>query len=181
MATAASGSDPYCTATQFVSFFDERSVRELLSDDEAPVTGNLDDNDALADILRSASGEVEASACAGQRYVINSSRNDLEALTGNSAAYLAYLVGCLAFNRLWLRRPNTQVQLPPACEKADEFLERLRLGERVFGILENHQAAALAAEVETPAQVEARRGLVYSADRLFGRRVNRLGGRSTEE
>lgn len=174
--TAASGSQAYCTADQFVQFAaDDRVVRQLLSDDDTPVTGALSDNELLAALLRQASGEVESAACAGQRYVINSDRNDLETLTGNSAEYLAAVVATLAFNRLVNRRPSAGQNVQPTVDynAAQDFMERLRLGQRVLGVLENQQAAALEADVETASQVEARAGVTYTMGRFFGRRNNR--------
>lgn len=174
--TAASGSQPYCTVDQFFAFRDERSVRQLLSDTGAAVTGELSDNAQLATLLSAASGKVESAACLGQRYVIDSETNDLASLTGNSAAFLAKLVADLAFFDLWKRRPNptAQQRMPPECEEAEKFLERLRLGERVFGVLESHEAAHVQANVETAARVVERNGVTVIADRFFGTRRNRL-------
>lgn len=176
MPTPVSGSSAYCSAAQFLVRLDERAVRQLLSDSGAPVVGALADNDTLTALLMEASGMVEAAACAGQRYVITATRNDLSSLTGNSAQMLAGLVSRLAFFLLWSRRPNQDAggRLPPGCQDALDFLEQLRLGERVFGILENHQAAALDSSVESRADVESRRGVVVEAQRYFGTRNNRL-------
>lgn len=139
-----------------------------------PIIGSLTDNAILIRMLMRASGEVESSACAGQRYIIDDSQNDLSSLTGNSAELLTGLVADIAFFRLWSRRPDIGIKLPVSCEQADEFLERLRLGERVFGILENHRAASVQANIETAAQVVARGGVVVQAQRFFGTRTNRL-------
>ena len=176
MATAASGSSAYCTVTQFLQRYDTRSVRELLSDTGTAVsTSAVADDTTLAALLKEASGEVEAAACAGQRYVINSSQNDLSSLTNNSAAFLAGMVAHLTMYRLWCRRPAMMANVPPPplYDRAQEFLEQLRLGERVFGILENHEAAALDADQESQQDVEDRQGVVFNAARLFGTRVNR--------
>lgn len=178
MPTYVSGLIPYCTAEQFVQHAaDDRVVRQLLSDDTTPVTGDLDDNELLTAILKQASGEVESAACAGQRYVINETRNDLLSLTYNSAEYLAAVVASLAFQRLTMRRRDALMQQARPTidyEETQKFLERLRLGERVFGLLENHQASALDSVIETARQVEDRRGVTYTASRFFGTRNNRL-------
>lgn len=177
MATSASGDAPYCTVEQFLQRVDRRSVRQLLSDTGEPTSdGALEDSATLQALLKEASGEVEAAACAGQRYVIDSTRNDLAALTGNAAEFLAGMTARLAYHVLWLRRPNPSGGLPADVQRALDFLEQLRLGVRVFGILENHQAAALDADVETSAQVESRGGLSVAASRFFGVRVDRLNG-----
>ncbi len=174
--TSASGSSPYCSVEQFLRRYDRRSVAELLSDDLTPVAlGDLEDRETLADLLAEASGLIESAACLGQRYLIDESRNDLAALTDNSAAFLAGMVAHLTMHVLWNRRPALMApgSEPPLARKAEEFLERLRLGERVFGILESHQAAQLDADRETNAEVERRNGPVIIAQRFFGTRVNR--------
>lgn len=171
--SAASGTDPYCSVDQLVGFVDERAVRQLLSDTDAPYAGDLTESTVLASILRRSSGEVESAACAGQRYLIDDTRNDLADLTGNSAEFLAGLVADLAFFRLWSRRPNNDLKLPASCEQAQEFLERLRLGERVFGNLEDQEAAAISADQESASDVLARGGPTVIAERFFGVRSNR--------
>jgi hypothetical protein len=179
MATSVSGLDPYCTVDQLLLFYDERSIRQLLSDTGTAVTGSLTANEIVLEMLKAASGWVEAAACTGQRYVINSSRNDLAALTGNSAKMLAKMVADLAMFDLWSRRPNLRggEKPPTKMQMSLDFFEQLRLGERVFGILENHQAAALDSVVETRRDVEDRNGVVTEAERYFGTRNNRLGRR----
>ncbi len=176
MASAASGNSSYCSPGQFLFHYDVRSVCELLSDTGTPVSqDDVEADEKLTAILAEASGEVESAACLGQRYVIDETRNDLAALTGNSAAFLAGMVAHLAMYSLWCRRPAMMmnVEPPPLFKKAEKFLEQLRLGERVFGILEAHKAAKLEAGADTAADVEARNGLVVEAGRLFGTRVNR--------
>lgn len=177
MATPVSGSSAYCTVDELLLCYDERSVRQLLSDSGASVVGSLSSNEILLFLLGVASGWIETAACTGQRYVIESSRNDLDALTGNSRSLLAKMVADLAMFDLWTRRINAKAgEKPPVkVEEVHKFLEQLRLGERVFGILENQQAAALGAEAETASQVQDRHGVVIEADRFFGTRNNRLG------
>jgi hypothetical protein len=86
------------------------------------------------------------------------------------------MVAHLAIYILWSRRPNMNQggKLPPMCQTAMDFLEALRLGERVLGNLENHQAAALDSVAETRSEVEDRNGVVTTASRFFGTRNNRL-------
>lgn len=176
--TAASGYSPYCSETQFVAHVDERTVRQLLSDDDSPITGALSLNAKYIALMKAASGQVESSACTGQRYKITSEQNDLASLTGNSAEYLAQMVANLAFWNLWSRRPNRPVSERPTAmaQQALDFLEQLRLGERVFGVQENHEAAALDAVVETSAEVQARNGVVVTSKRFFGTRNRQLHG-----
>lgn len=151
-------------------------MAELLSDTGAPVADDdLDSDPALAAALAEASGEVEAAACLGQRYVIEEDRNDLAALTDNAAAFLAGMVAHLAMFRIWSRRPALLAsrEPPPLYERAERFLEQLRLGERVFGILESHRAADTDSEADSPSDVENRNGIVFQSSRLFGTRTNR--------
>lgn len=156
--------------------YDARSVAQMLSDDDTPVAaGDLATNETLQALLAEASGEIESAACAGQRYVIDDNRNDLASLTGNSAEHLAGMVAHLTAYLLWCRRPNfvTPGGPPPKAQEAKDFLERLRLGERVYGILEAHRSANLQAQLQTPAEVETRNGVEVQADRFFGTRVDR--------
>lgn len=178
MSTPASGSSPYCTTAQLVSCSDERAVRQLLSDVGAMVTGDLDDDPTLALFLGAASGLVESAASTGERYLVNADENDLTALTGNSKLFLAKMVADLALHDLWTRRKNGKPgDRPPVnVERAEKFLEQLRLGERVFGILESQQSGALDTVVETSYEVDQRRGVIVEADRFFGRRNNRIDG-----
>lgn len=176
MSTPASGYEPYCSVSQLIKRYDERAIRQLCQDVNVPVVGSIDDNEVILELLREASGEVEAAACTGQRYVVTDEQNDLAELTGNSASFLAGMVAHLMYFRLWCRRPNMKVtdRPPILCEQALEFLEQLRLGERVFGILESHQAASLDLAKETPDTVTARKGVVVRAQRFFGIRTNRM-------
>jgi hypothetical protein len=89
--------------------------------------------------LLAASGLVEAACTHGQKY----QPTDLATLTGASAAHLQRMTAGLAFGSLMERRQPAAADRAKvaAVGEADKLLERLRLGEHVFGMVENQNAA----------------------------------------
>jgi hypothetical protein len=183
MPTIATGSSPYCSVTQFLNRVDVRAVCELLSDDTIPVDpSTLSSNAILLDLLSGASGRVESAATVAEAYAIIPTaippRNDLALIAnggGNGAALLADIVAGLAWWRLLSRRPN-DLEAPPLYKDALEYLDQLRNGERIFGILENATAGELSDYVESSWDVESRLLPTYEAEPLFSRRNNRWTG-----
>ena len=90
------------TAEQFVDHFDERDIRDLLSDDGDPFAGDLATSDRLTHILESASGNLLAAASAGANYT----EAELSGLEGNAQALMVEIVCTLAVVRLHRRRTN---------------------------------------------------------------------------
>lgn len=180
--TPASASDPYCTSTQSLSWVDFRVLGQLLSDSGIPLTHTqVINSDTYNDLLLSASGEVEAACTVASQYVIDPTatppRNDLAALTGASKLLLARMVTGLAVHQAYQRRPDrSPAKSPEVVEWAREMLKALRLGEKIFGLLESARAGTLTDETEVAATVEARNGITVEAQRIFGRRNNRLHG-----
>jgi phage gp36-like protein len=169
--TPDSGASAYASVTDLTDRFDIRTVQQLSSDADAPTpAGALATNPKVLAALSTSSGMVEAAVTVGRAYRIE----DLEALTGNSLAFLKGLVCDLAIGRLILNRPSAKLEVPECYDAALETLAELRKGELVFGILENKQAGYLGDATETKAEVEARQGTVVEAGRFFSRRNARL-------
>lgn len=174
--TPSSAPSAYASSADLTARYDARTVCELASDTTTPVTpGALATNAAVAAALSSASGMVEAAVFAGGAYT----PDDMAALVDVSnatvgKAYLKKIVCDLAMGLLWMRRPD-KGQLPPNYVRAEETLEEIRKGVKVFGLLAQQETGAGAEAVVEPASdVERRAGVVWEAGRLFGTRNNRL-------
>lgn len=123
----------------------------------------------LYEIMQGASGEVETAAMMGGKYTAT----DLQALTGNGAAFLRQLVADLCIWRCYQRRPDWQMPVPPAAEAARSMLNAIASGAAVFPLQENIDAGHLELTRDTPETVESRNPVGYLAHPLFGRRLNR--------
>ncbi len=175
MSTPASTSVSYCSASAFVSYYDWRTVGDLVSDagTRSTLPAVLADSN-LAMILLAASGRVESAAFRGGRYVIDpvSGQNDLASLTGASKAILQKLVADLAFGFLFERRPNPGVEPPISYQLAIQTLELLADGQLIFGLLENMAAGRQQHHVEDVNEQLGRNTLVARAARYYGRRYS---------
>lgn len=172
MSTPLSGATAYCTAAQFLNFYDWRPFAQLLSDADSPLPhpAAVQNSGALTAILQAASGTVEMACFVGERYA----PADLAALTGNSALKLAKLVADIAAEELWRRRNAPDVPPLPQFKEAAELLQALSQGVAVWGIQEAMQSGLEEDEIETTADIENRRLVTFTARALFGRRNNRI-------
>jgi phage gp36-like protein len=130
----------YADADDLVYRFDERVIKDLLSDDRSPVEslhGNLRIEAALDD----ASGRIDGALQVGGQYTTD----DLEGLTSNSLALMKRITCELAMAYLLSRRPELfGGQRYEALQKSsEEYLERLRRGDRLFASSAEHVAAGL--------------------------------------
>lgn len=174
--TPVSSSTSYCSASRFFDYFDHRAVADLVRDDNLPAPTRvqlLDSTDTagsrVVQSLLAASGLVESACTHGNRYL----PTDLAALTGSSLAHLQRIVAGLAFGALMERRqPVAAVrENVPAVAEADKILERLRLGEHVFGLAENQAAAQRMDGIRfADVQETDTTGIVNRASRYFGSR-----------
>ncbi len=173
MSTPASTSVSYCSASAFVSYYDWRTVGDLVSDagTRSTLPAVLADSN-LAKILLAASGRVESSAYRGGRYVIDpvSGQNDLASLTGASKIMLEKLVADLAFGFLFERRPNPGVEPPISYQLAIQTLELLGDGQLIFGLLENMAAGRQQHTTESAWVQAGRNTLTIQARRYYGNR-----------
>lgn len=168
--TPLSSATSYCTGAQFLMFYDPTAVAMLLSDDGTPVA-DPENDPTLAEFLQSASGKVEAACLVGGKYA----PEDLAALTGNMAGFLAQLVADLAWGPLYRRRPNFTPAEIPSEKEANQLLNALGAGTKIFGFVETVDAGVLELDEETTADVEERNMVTFQAQRYFGRRANRRG------
>ncbi len=167
------------TADNMLARYDERVIRDLLSDDGSKVTGSISSNPKLLELLESASGYVLAAASNGSNYT----EAELAGLTGSAAALLADIVCMIAMVKLMRRRGNKMNHeiLREWNDSAEQYLDQLRKGQRIFPVAE-HQAAGLMT-VGGPSVVQIQNmnlitNLVPNFYPAFWRRLplNRLGG-----
>ena len=134
----------YADADDLKSFFDERIVADLVSDTGTP-DESWCDNPKLATLLQAASGRVDGACTVANHYLVA----DLAALTGNSLALLKEITCTLTMAMLIRRRQGRyREEYKEKIEEAETYLERLRKGERVFGIEANQGAGAI--QIEGP-------------------------------
>lgn len=131
----------YLTNDEFLDFYDRRRVASFLSDTGVPVVDGLLATDArLARLIKSAEGRVNIACRVGRRYdpasLIAYAATDL-------GTVLKELVADLAWHGLISRRGLKEEEtaaLAPRYAMAEQTLELLRLGERVFEIDDAPQA-----------------------------------------
>lgn len=139
MSTNNSTATAYASSDDLIKRYDVRTVCELLSDTNTPVTASsLSSNTSLSALLLGSSGWLESACTVGNRYAIT----DLAGLAGASLEMLKDLVCGFTMFQLWSRRPArmAQMELPAMAGLAMDMLDKLREGERIFGILEVAQA-----------------------------------------
>jgi len=132
----------YATATDLTARFDWRIIADLVSDDGSQVSeGSLASDDKVDAALDDASGRIESALTVARIY----STTDLAALTGNSLAMLKRITCELAMTFLIGRRQEKFLDpsLAAVEEKAEQYLDRLRKGERLFGGQDEAQGAGL--------------------------------------
>jgi len=121
----------YATATDLAARYDENTIKDLASDTGEPVDDITTDPKVLA-ALDDASGRVESAITVARIY----SAADLAGLTGNTLALLKRITCELAMVFLIQRRPEKYAD--EALERmkagAEDFLDRLRKGERLFAV-----------------------------------------------
>lgn len=132
------------TATDMVAFFDERTIRDLLSDTGEPVIGDLADNVKLQGLLKAASGRLEAACFVSDLYTAA----ELDDLTDNSRSLAAEIVSTLVMVNLMRRRakPESAELLKGWIDQAEGYLQQLRNGARLFDVNDSntHQEAGQA-------------------------------------
>ncbi len=160
------------TVAEFLKRADLRTVGDLCSDTGTRITsGGLATDTHLAAALLDATGIVEQACLVAKRYL----PADLAALTGAGLGSLYRLLSRLTLCLLFERRPDLEMKQPWIWEWVEEQLEKLRQGERIFPFTETEDAGLIHIEVETAPEVEARNGISYIMQRMWGRRGNRRG------
>lgn len=156
----------FATAADVVTRFDDRVVRDLLSDTGEPAT-DIDTNPNLLAILNSASGHVLSAAISGNNYT-EAEITALIAANGMGAAIVVDMVCQIAFCKMMRRRPG---KFPPETiagmeESVNEWLTQLRQGKRLLPI-DNHVEAS-AVTIDGPTALDYQRlNLITSRTQNF--------------
>lgn len=136
----------FLTGDQFANSYDERKIRQLLQDQNVPITGGLSGNGVLEQIMLEATGEILAACETGERYT----EGQLQALADDTAsaggAVLRRLCADLTFAMLVARRGQSAADVDRQCPRysiARSMLEQLRMGSRVFPGAEEASNAGL--------------------------------------
>tara|TARA_Y100000310_G_scaffold199050_1_gene199033 strand:- start:3960 stop:4466 length:507 start_codon:yes stop_codon:yes gene_type:complete len=121
----------YAAPGDLTDRFDATVIKDLVSDTGEPVDDVTGDDKVLA-ALADASGRVDAALLTGGLY----STDDLEGFTGNNLALLKRITCELAMAYLLGRRQEKYGDdyFRRINKSAEEYLERLRKGERLFGL-----------------------------------------------
>lgn len=167
---------PYLTGLEIQAFIDLRTLADYLGDHGQRYGGTDPDpaivaaSPILLELTKAASGELESAAFVSEAY----SPADLQAIlagNGNGAAKIRELVAGLLLRRLFRRRPQKQPPQMDVVDEAEQWLALLAEGKRIFGTLEASQAGLPDVHVESPAEYQARQGMVVVGARFFGRRA----------
>ncbi len=121
----------YATPSDLADRFDARTLRDLASDTGEAVADVTSDPHLLV-ALADASGRVDAAVLVGGIYTTT----QLGDLTGNSLALLKRMVCELAMAYMLSRRPERYgaESLSAIHKLAEEYLDRLRTGGRLFDV-----------------------------------------------
>lgn len=126
----------YCTAAQMLARYDRRQISKLLSDTGVQVTdANLPTNANLLAILEDASGMIAMAARVGKRYTALQLQAVADSTDDIVASQIIRLTADLAMGLIVLRRPGADPKkLAPNYYQAQEILEQLKRGERIFDV-----------------------------------------------
>lgn len=167
--TPNSSATSYCSAALAAAYVDVRRIGQLCDDTGTALTATqLLTDTTWAELLKAASGEVESACVAGERY----SPTDLAALTGVSAALLRRMVALRASWLATLRR-LPEADMTGVQKWADEQLEALRNGSRVFAFEEAEDAGHQSLVQREAGDEQDLNRTVTRAGRFFGDRTNR--------
>lgn len=144
--------------TDLIARCDERVLQDLVSDTNTPVEDISADTRILS-ALASGGGRVEAACRVASIYTID----QLEQLevAGNENALALYkdIVCQLAIVKLIRRRPEKYASedITALKEEAEEYLDRLRKGERLFSIEDDPHPGAGLPTIDGPTAITYRR------------------------
>jgi phage gp36-like protein len=134
----------YAIPTDLAARKDTRTIADLASDSGTPVPDITVDPNVLA-ALSDASGEIDSALLVGGEY----QPADLTSLSDNSLAKLKRITCELAMAFLYARRPKYDEEgYELALDRAEEWLDKLRKGERVFNVAADIDAGVI--EVDGP-------------------------------
>jgi phage gp36-like protein len=126
----------YATYQDMTKRYDERTIKDLVSDSGVPAV-SLSGNGNLEACLDDATGAIKAALLVGGMY----QESDLDSLSGESGEYLKRITCEIALAYLILRRPDKYGKASQEVRESQEaLLEMFRGGARVFNIDENKAA-----------------------------------------
>ncbi|MEM6798544.1 MAG: hypothetical protein AAF589_03435 [Planctomycetota bacterium] len=165
----------YADDTDLTARFDERVIRDLLSDSGAAVTDPLGDDPKLTALLAEASGAVDAAAQVGGFYA----KADLAAMTGDGREYLAGIVCRIVMLKLMQRRPEKYASAAKSfADEVQPVLDQLQQGKLVFDIDSNLAAGRLEVTSIDGATLRQNNVLPVRTDRFYPNRSGSLPGGS---
>lgn len=185
--TVTTSATAYVTASDLFVYCDWTLIADALRDDDGPRPSKAaltetdptksDVGSRLATLCLAASGDLLAACQARGLYT----PADIDALTGATAAHRDAVTAGLTLARVFERRwPGTgKPDDLPAVVRAQETLEQLRVGERVFGLQENIDAGKGLDTLPLNATGVTSGRTVSQSQRFFGYRGRSWGGWST--
>lgn len=172
--TVNSGASPYCSAANFVVFFDWRTFAQLASDTDTPLASSaaLQASPVLAAQLSIGAGLIETAVTVSQRYD-PADLAVLAATTTNSAYMLFELNASLAAAGMFGRRfEGAPPEIKEKIDNAILKLQALEEGVNIFGFSQVQQAGIISDYKETPYDVQQRNLPSWVARRCVGIRDN---------
>lgn len=169
--TPVSNASSYCAVASFLLRYDAREVGDLCGDRGVQVSESaLATNAKLLQALKDASGDLESACLVAGKYT----PTDLAALTGVAAEFRDRIISDLAAQYLRDRRFYEGERQPSErYSRAQEKLQLLRNGERIFGLQEVMDAGHPTTGFRTEATIERTNLASYQANRFFGVRADR--------
>ena len=155
----------YALSENMIERFDERTLKELVVDDNIAET-SLGGNAKMIAALNDATGAIDSALLVGNMY----SSADLDSLTGESKDYLRRITCEIAMSYLIRRRPEKYGKASKEMkESVEEILERFRKGDRVFDI--DVKKAAGSPTIDGPSAARFRNlSLHRDINRMYPRR-----------
>jgi phage gp36-like protein len=130
---------PYADVEQMTHRFDERTLKDLCRDDGTAET-NLSSSDRMETALQDATAAIDMACQTGRMYL----PVDLAALSGSDRHGLRRICCEITLSYLIQARPEKFKDADhPIHQRAEEYLDRLRKGERVFNIDANKNAGVV--------------------------------------
>jgi len=167
----------YCDGDELALRYDKRRLMELYADDGIRPTVYDPNNINLLTALEDATAEINAAIFIGYKYTIESLNgftpsSFLEGLTETGKRLIRRLAADLAYANLVSRRGLSTTEtsnLAPRNLIAQQLLEQLRQGERIFDMVDQSAANAGIAH-HTPVGISdfANTGIVTSSYPYFG-------------
>jgi hypothetical protein len=165
----------YCDADKLTRYFDERTIRDLLSDTGQPVaagSASLAADVKLLEILKSASGRLEAACLISENYTLE----ELAAMSENSKALAAEICANLAMAMLMRRRPERyKAETIVAMSKdAEDYLQQLRNGARLFDVGKHAEAGKPELTYPSVAQIQNENAITMRTKNFYPNPTARL-------